>query len=134
MHELSIAQDLISLILQTAEQNQARRVTSVTLEIGELSGVEPDALTLAYEVVSRGTLAEGSQMVIEHKPLTVRCPACCWEGEAEKIYPVCGGCGQLSVQVTGGREMRLLSIDIDQPEDDPEDHPEHDRQQEPKSS
>lgn len=114
MHELSVAQDLMTLILDAAKQNNARRVTTVTLEIGALSGIEPDALELAYEVVSRGTLAEGSAMQIEHKPLTVRCPACQWEGEADKIYPVCGGCGQLSVEVTGGREMRLTSIDIDE--------------------
>ncbi len=118
MHELSVAEDLMTLILETAKQNRATRVTTVTLEIGALSGIEPDALELAYKVVSRGTLAEGSVMQIEAKPLTVRCPTCQWQGEADKLYPVCSGCGQLSVEVTGGREMRLLSIDIDEPGDD----------------
>ena len=113
MHELSVAEDLIKLIVDVAQQNDARRVNTITLEVGALAGIEPDALTLAFEVVSRGTVAEGSEVRLEHKPLTVVCPACGWQGEVEKLYPVCGGCGQLQVRVTGGRELRLLSIDID---------------------
>ena len=113
MHELSIAEDLIASILDIAKKNSAKKVTRATLEIGALSGIDPEALKLAYEVLSRSTLAEESALEIEYKPLTVCCPNCNWQGEADKFTPLCGGCGQLSVSVSGGRQMRLLSIDVD---------------------
>jgi hydrogenase nickel insertion protein HypA len=89
MHELSIAQDLITTVLGVAEQNDAKQVTRAIVEIGALSGVEPDALTLAWEVVRQGTIAKDSPLEIEHKPLVARCPRCNWQGGGRKGSAVC---------------------------------------------
>jgi hydrogenase nickel incorporation protein HypA/HybF len=113
MHELSIAQDLITTVLGVAEQNDAKQVTRAIVEIGALSGVEPDALTLAWEVVRQDTIAKDSPLEIEHKPLVARCPRCNWQGEVEKDLPICKSCEFVSLEVITGREMRLVSIDID---------------------
>ena len=41
MHELSIATDLINTAIATAKQNNAKKVLSITVEIGELALVNP---------------------------------------------------------------------------------------------
>ncbi len=117
MHELSVAKDLIAMIIDVAKKNDATRVTSVTVEIGALSGIEPDALEFAFEAVSRDTMLEGCAFEMELTPLTVLCPKCAWRGEVDKLYPICGDCGNAQVEVIGGRELRLLSLDVDDDDD-----------------
>lgn len=112
MHELSIAEDLIALIEDVARQNGATRVEAAVVEVGELSGIEADALSLAFEVVQRDTLAAGCRLTIEHVPLVVACTSCDWQGHADKLAPLCARCGS-AVRVLGGRELRLKTIDID---------------------
>lgn len=113
MHELSIAEDLINLIVDVANEHQAKVVHSATVEVGELSGIESDALELAFDVVRKNTIANTCTLKIEHRPLIVKCPNCQWQGEVEKLYPACQSCQNLSVEVISGREMRLLSVDLD---------------------
>lgn len=117
MHEASLAQDLLVLIEETARANFVRSVTRATIEIGALSCVSPDALQFAFEAMRRGTLAESCQLVIERTPLRVSCPACGAEGATTAEDPSCPKCRQIPVEVLSGREMRLVSIDVedDQP-------------------
>lgn len=121
MHELSIAEDLITLIEDVARQNGATRVEAAVVEVGELSGIEPDALELAFEVVRRDTLAADCQLTIERVPLLVACTSCDWQGHAEKLAPLCAVCAS-PVRVLGGRELRLKTIDIDEDESDGDSH------------
>jgi len=117
MHELSIAVDLITTIEDTARAHQATSVSVAIVEIGALSGVVPDALSFAFEVARKGSLAANCTLKIEEIPLRARCSACQWEGEIEPLNPVCPSCKQLSMEVLSGRDMRLVSIEIDEEED-----------------
>ena len=58
MHELSIASNIVEFVAQAAA---GRRVRRVTLEIGRLSGVSPDALAFCFPGVARGTDAEAQR-------------------------------------------------------------------------
>src|SRR5271166_2592465 len=51
MHELSIASNIVELVAQAAA---GRRVRRVTLEMGQLSGVSPDALAFCFPEVASG--------------------------------------------------------------------------------
>lgn len=59
MHEITLCQRALELIEQQAVQNHAKRVTGVWLKVGAFSCVETSALTFCFELVCRGTLAEG---------------------------------------------------------------------------
>ncbi len=65
MHEVAIMQCAVELVLEHARRAHASRVRSVKLRIGELSGVCADALSLAFEVVTQGTIAEGAEFLTE---------------------------------------------------------------------
>lgn len=112
MHELTLARELIAIIEQVAAEHGVRRVSAATLEVGALSCVEPHALRFAFEVTSRGTLAEGCTLHIERVELAVRCAACGRAGPADPLAPGCPGCGG-AVEVTAGRELKLVSIDAE---------------------
>lgn len=110
MHEASVAKDLLTLVEAAAG---SRRVTRVGVEIGALSTIVPDSLQFAWEVIPKGTVAEGSALEISRVPLTIRCPICGFTGAPESIFAGCPGCGQVSVEVLTGRELRLTTLEVD---------------------
>lgn len=114
MHEMSIAVDLIATIEDVARQNGAARVNRALVEVGALSGVVPDALSFAFEIARKGTVANDCTLIIDEIPLWARCASCGWEGEIEPLNPLCPSCQQVSMEVLKGRDMRLVTIDIDE--------------------
>ncbi len=61
MHELSLTRDIVGIVCQAAGN---RRVLQVTLEIGELAAIAPEAIEFCFEAVVQGTLAEGARLNI----------------------------------------------------------------------
>jgi hydrogenase nickel incorporation protein HypA/HybF len=61
MHELSIAMNIIDIANEQAKINNLSAIDEIEIEVGELSGVETDALKFAMEVVTRDTILEKSR-------------------------------------------------------------------------
>ncbi len=61
MHELSLTREIVRIVCDAA---QHRRIYTVTLEIGTLSCVSPEAIAFCFEAVAQGTLAEGARLDI----------------------------------------------------------------------
>lgn len=62
MHELALTREIVAIVCGAADN---RRVHKVTLEIGRLSGVMPEAIEFCFEAVAQGTLAEGARLDIQ---------------------------------------------------------------------
>lgn len=76
MHEITLCQRALELMEQQARQHNARRITGVWLKIGAFSCVETSALTFCFDLVCRGTLAEGCKLHIEEQQAECWCPEC----------------------------------------------------------
>jgi Zn finger protein HypA/HybF involved in hydrogenase expression len=63
MHELAAAQDVLKVVLEAAEAQQARRVTAISLKVGRLYGV--DRIEDLVAGLAKGTIAEGARLEIE---------------------------------------------------------------------
>jgi hydrogenase nickel incorporation protein HypA/HybF len=61
MHELALTREIVDIVCKAAND---RRVHKVTLEIGRLSCVMPESIEFCFDVVARGTLAEGAHLEI----------------------------------------------------------------------
>jgi hydrogenase nickel incorporation protein HypA/HybF len=61
MHELSLTREIVAIICEAAA---GHRVRQVTLEIGKLSSVMPDAIEFCFDAVAEGTLAELARLDI----------------------------------------------------------------------
>ncbi len=120
MHELALANSLVETIVGVARKHGAHAVTTATLEIGELTCVDPDTLAFAFEVAGQDTVAKGCELKMRRIPLKIICNACGHQGEVEPTMLGCPACGEASVKVSAGRELRLVSIDVED-EDDEED-------------
>lgn len=114
MHELGIMESALALVQAHAAGHQGQRVSRVVLRIGALAGVEPDSLRFAFDVVSRGTMAEGAAFEIEEVPVVVYCLSCQQEfaGETAGFIFTCPTCGDLCGEIRRGRELELCRIEL----------------------
>src|SRR5574343_1818302 len=106
MHEMSLAEGIVQLLEEHAQTQQFRRVKQIWLQVGELAGVEPEALTFCLDVVLRGSLADGAQVHLLREPGRGWCLACSQEVSIHARFDACPSCGRHQVQVTGGEELR----------------------------
>jgi hydrogenase nickel incorporation protein HypA/HybF len=113
MHELSIMQSALELALEQAEQAGAQRICSIRLRVGALSGVVPEALGFAFEVLTAGTTAQGAKLMIEEVPARFWCTTCFEEFEPKELFSDCPRCGNPSGDLRGGRELEVASIEIE---------------------
>jgi hydrogenase nickel incorporation protein HypA/HybF len=113
MHELGIAEEILRAVLPEAGRHGARRVTRVGLRVGVLRAVVPDNLSFLFGHVAAGTIAEGAVLAIDEAPLSVDCPACGARGESAALLLDCPACGAAGVRLSGGDDLRIVDIDID---------------------
>lgn len=114
MHELSIIHGLVSIAEETAERAGARRVKSIRFRLGALSGAVEDALLFSYEIAIKGTLLEGSQLLIQNLPVVIWCPSCRREVEIPGIQRFrCPVCDTPSAEIRQGRELEIESLEIE---------------------
>ncbi len=110
MHELSIAESVVRIASAHAG---GRRVTKVELKVGHLRQVVPSALEFSFELVADGTPVEGAELEIEIVPAAGRCRKCGRESEQDGFPLHCGACGSLDIEVTGGEELLVDSLELE---------------------
>ena len=112
MHELSLMENVRDLALEEGRRQGARRITSITLRIGSLAGVEPEALRFAHAVVWQDTIAAGASLMLEEVEATCWCPSCSKPFPADAGICECPRCGAISTQLLQGQELQLVSMEI----------------------
>ncbi len=112
MHELSIATNLIQLIEQEQRRHGFEHVARINLKVGHFSSVVPEALQMAFEIASKGTVAEDAELVIEDVPLVLKCNKCGKEFQAEPFLFVCPECNSSDVEILTGNELHIESIEV----------------------
>lgn len=113
MHELSVCYALVAQVEKIARAHGAIRVVAIRLEVGPLSGVEPQLLSRAYPLAIAGTIAEHSELTIGACEVRVHCSSC---GEETPVQPnrlLCGKCGEWRTRVIGGDELVLQSVEFE---------------------
>lgn len=113
MHEMALAESVREIVEETARANGARRVSLVRLEIGRLSQVEIEAMRFAFDVVRRGSLAEGARLEIVETDGTAWCMRCSDTVVIGRRGDPCPACQSFQLQVTGGDRMRVMDIEIE---------------------
>src|SRR5664279_2082368 len=114
MHELSLAQSIISIAANAVPENSNAVITKVGLQIGQLSGIEIDSLEFAFSVIKTDTPLHNAELKIQ----IIRGEAVC--DDCKTIFPVssfgicCPHCKGYSMKILKGREMRVLNIVVDE--------------------
>jgi hydrogenase nickel incorporation protein HypA/HybF len=109
MHEMALAEGILQVVLDAAEDQQVRRVR---LQVGRLQMVVPDSLQFSFELVAEGTAAARAALEIEEIPARLRCGACGAESELDLPPFNCRLCGASDIDVTSGREVIVDSVEL----------------------
>lgn len=114
MHELPVTQAILDTALNVALQAGSPRILAIDLVIGELSGIVDDSVQFYFDILSQDTPAQDAQLRFQRQPAQAVCLECSHSYDAAPpLAPFCPACGSLRVQVTGGRQFFLESIEID---------------------
>lgn len=113
MHEMSIAEGIVDIALDTLKQNNGSVIHAIQLRLGVMSGVEPAALEFCFESVTKGTPAEGAKLELDVIPLTGTCLDCMKHFEVQNYVFKCPHCGSVAIHTETGRELQVASIDMD---------------------
>jgi hydrogenase nickel incorporation protein HypA/HybF len=113
MHEMSIAQNIIEIIEEQLRGVKFTKVSVVKMKVGALTAVEPSALSFCFDVISRGTVAEGAGLEIDHVPIRGRCDGCQSNFEVEEYFFLCPKCGNTNVKLTSGEELLVSELEIE---------------------
>ena len=112
MHELSLMEEVRLQALAAAAAEGASRITAITLRVGDLAGVEQDALRFAFPVVMQGSIAEGAELLLEREVALCHCEPCNAPFEAHLGCCDCPRCGTLSRRPISGRDLRLVALEV----------------------
>jgi hydrogenase nickel incorporation protein HypA/HybF len=118
VHELSIVSSIVNTVSEAVTSARARRVNSVTLRVGELSGVVEDALLFSYDIATKETLLEGSKLIVRRLPVVIRCENCGEDRELPNTRRFrCPVCDTPSGDIRQGRELEIESVEIEEADD-----------------
>jgi len=114
MHEIGITRNMLSLVLKEAEKAGAKRVKNIDLVIGGLTGVLEYCVKFYLEILSKGTIAEGATISIKVVSPLALCQKCNTTSVFKPgIEWQCPNCNNTRMQIAGGRELIVKSIDIE---------------------
>ena len=115
MHELSIASTILDRAKAASERNSGARVTKIGLRIGEISGVDADALTFGFEALSKDTPFQGVVLEVEFCKRKQRCTACATEFAPEGFSSVCPSCRSDASECIAGKELDVMFFELEDP-------------------
>ena len=120
MHELGIVYHIISDVENVARANGVGRVSSVTLLLGEVSGVVPDLLLDAWRwAADKKPITEGSELIVEPVEAVTHCEACGRDYGTVEHGKACPHCGSGETYLLQGQEVMIKQIET--PDEEPAD-------------
>jgi hydrogenase nickel incorporation protein HypA/HybF len=114
MHELSIAHSILSIAEKALPANNNSMVTGIQLEIGELSGIEIDALEFAFSVIKADTILRNAELAIQIVKGEAECLDCNKTFFLNSYGTSCPVCKSYSMRILKGKEMKVLNITVDE--------------------
>ncbi len=117
MHEMGIAMEIVRIAEDSVPANLKKpRVRAINLQIGKLAAVVPESLKFCFEIATKDTPLDGARLEIEEIPVTVRCNDCKTTWTAEQPNFVCEKCDGGAVELLTGRELDIVSIEVEEGE------------------
>ena len=114
LHELSIAQSIVDSALEHASRQGARRVTRVGVRVGDISGVNAEALEFCFGMTTRDTSVAGAVLDVERVPVSQVCEDCGRQFQPVDFDPACPDCRSVRTRMVGGTELALAYLEFEE--------------------
>ncbi|MDP2366449.1 MAG: hydrogenase maturation nickel metallochaperone HypA [Ignavibacteria bacterium] len=112
MHELSIAQEIFSIVQQNVDEENLNSVKNVKVKIGKLSNILPDSLLFCFDAIKTNTKLQNVELKIDISPVIIECNDCLTKSEIEPPDFSCPKCNGINIKMTGGDELFVEEIEL----------------------
>ncbi|MGE5582169.1 MAG: hydrogenase maturation nickel metallochaperone HypA [Bacillota bacterium] len=113
MHELSLTEKILRLVLTEAETHRAKRVTKIKIVIGELSGILESCVEFYFQLIAKDTPAQGAKLEFTRAEARLYCIHCAKEFKKQPRDFLCPECGSLGRLTASGQECTVESIEVE---------------------
>lgn len=113
MHEMSIITSILQIARDHAHEAGAEVIEKIEVEVGTLAGIEIPSLEFCFQAARTQIVGEQAELVIRRVEGRGRCPACGQESAMDFYSAVCPACGDGVLEILQGRELRVLSIQVE---------------------
>ena len=113
MHEFGIACSILETVREEVTKRPGSRLLKVGVRIGEVSGVEPDALAFSFDALVEGSELAPLGLVIERTPRRHRCAECRHEFAVVDYQFACPICAERRTMCVGGFEMEIAYLELE---------------------
>ena len=121
MHELSRTSQIVEAVLSEAQKQNAKEVTEVEVEVGDLTFLGLEQVKFAYKILTDKTIAKNSNLRIKQMHGRGKCESCGYDGPLSYLndpqfhisFPTfnCPKCVK-PLSITAGRECIIRRIRI----------------------
>ena len=112
MHEASLAENILKIAQDVAAENHAEKISAIGLKLGDMAGVEIDALNFSFDVMKKNTIAENATLKINRVPIQARCNNCGKIFTVEHYNFFCPECDGILI-LKSGRELLVEFVDCE---------------------
>jgi hydrogenase nickel incorporation protein HypA/HybF len=113
LHELSIAAAILDRVSAEAARHTGARLTKVGVRVGELSGVDPEALSFGFQALTLQSEWERLALEIEYCPRKQCCPNCEHTFTCSNYKTDCPNCGTENTVLVAGEELDIAFIETE---------------------
>jgi hydrogenase nickel incorporation protein HypA/HybF len=113
MHELSVTENILEISLRHAKSANANHIDVLFLKIGEYSSIVDESVQFYWDIITKGTIAEGSKLQFTRIPAEFLCLDCNQEYLPRDGQYICPNCNSKNIKLIKGNEFYLESIDVE---------------------
>jgi hydrogenase nickel incorporation protein HypA/HybF len=113
MHEFSLATNIVEIVTDSVKNAKKSKVLKIVLEIGELAGIEEEALYTALESLATDTIIADAKIATKNTKGVAMCNECKTEFNLSDIFTLCPNCNGYNKEIVSGKEFNVLSIEAE---------------------
>ena len=119
MHELGVVFHIIDDLEKVAAENAVKRISRVTLQLGEVSTVIPHYLTDCWKwACTKNDLVRGAELLVEPIRAVTYCEGCGREYPTVQYGRTCPYCGSGDTWLLRGNEFIIKEIEVPETEEE----------------
>jgi hydrogenase nickel incorporation protein HypA/HybF len=112
VHEYGVTKRIVNIAVDAAVKQGAAKISRINLVIGEQSGFVGDSIQMYFNMLSKGTLAEGAELAIKYVKPRLICPHCGASFEKQPQSFDCPKCAAQGEPSPIGKEFYVDSIEV----------------------
>ena len=113
MHELSITESILSIVLEQAKAVPASKILKINLIIGELAGIVDECVQFYFDLLSKDTIAAKAGLSFHRPPTKLCCRNCAATFSPDNLDWACPDCRERKIEIVSGHECYVESIEVE---------------------